>query len=331
MKPFLSDDGKMETNDESNVIIITDVPPILEEIKGLIAQVDLPERQVMIEARLADINTGALREIGTDWTMARANTEKVVAAGVGATSGVDVLGVVRVLNEGFSYNESGGRIALGDQIGLFGETYDLNMIFDALEERNVVEILANPRVTTLNNVPASIKIIEKIPYISSTNLVSGAGSSSTIEFEDAGVEIRVTPIVTPNGYVRMKIDLIQSIFRGRAGSDNLDPPLIDERVANTNVIVPDGNTAVLGGLRQLRNSEQISGYPWLHRAPLIGWLFKNKQNNQSKIELVLMITPSVVERTLGMNQREKDLYDKIETQWNLPDYFMDDVQTEEKR
>jgi type IV pilus assembly protein PilQ len=371
MSPFLSDNGKMEINEESNVIIITDVPPNLVNIKDLITRIDLPERQVMIEARLVDINIGALRNLGTRWTATKVNENAVRSVtsseafidsdgiygpvggvartltredflgggslGSAAVTGAGPLaalaptrlanagGLVPVLLEGIGFSGSQGSLSLGDTIGIFGDTYDVNMTFEALETRGIVEILANPRVTTLNNVPAQISIIEKIPYAEAVQGPSQNSTTIEIEFERAGVDINVRPIITPNGFVRMEISLSQMIFRERVGTDPLAPPRIDERNADTNVIVSSGNTVVLGGLRQIRKLEGTQAVPWLHQIPLLGWLFKSKNYDQEKTELVLMVTPRVIEEGVSLTDHEKELYDKIETQWHLPDKWMDDV------
>lgn len=371
--------GKMEVNEESNTVIVTDVPPQLEIVKNLVEQIDIAERQVVIEARLADVNIGALRELGTKWSATKLNedaithnitrshekssimgpdgstqptlinrvTDDIMLGGsrVGTRETVkDMLhpeipgftaidnpipvtagGLAPVLLEGLDVSKGKGTLSLGDKIGVFGNTYDFNAVFTALENRNIVEILANPRVTTLNNVPAKINIVERIPYVQASGMSSGGTSVPTIAFEDAGVDIQVKPIITPNGYVRMEIILKQMIFRKRVGTGELDPPQIDIRSATTNVIVQDTNTVVLGGLRQQRRLEQSNGVPWLSQIPLFGWLFKDKQYDQSKMELVLMMTPRIVTDELALNDREKYFYDKIDNDWHLPDYFFDDV------
>ncbi len=325
MQPFLSseDHGRLVANQESNSIIITDVPPQIEIIRDLIHKIDIPERQVQIEARLVDINIDALQSFGTEWTLSQANTGGQVGA-----PGYDPLRVANVLYEGLGFDQYGAALALGDQIGIFGGEYNLNAAFNFLENRNIVEILANPRVTTLNNVSANIDIIERIPYRSATQLVAGGSTSEQIEFADAGIKITVRPIITPNGFVRMTVELEQAINRGRVNAaDPLSPPRMDERAAGTNVIVQTGSTVVLGGLRQTNNINGITGVPWLHRVPVLGWLFKNKTNTQSRTELVLMMTPTIIEERPEMSKWETHLHGKLEREWNKPDYFMDDVST----
>ena len=343
MQPFLSseEDGKLVANIESNSIIVTDVPPQIQVIRDLISRIDIPERQVQIEARLIDINIGAARELKSRLSVSKLNEPGDTQDGRIMVEGVDSegipqlglvgipmaepLGVVNNLLEGFSAEKGKGTLAFGEQISLFGNDFALNAAFTALESRNVVEILANPKVTTLNNVPANISIIEKIPYLESVQGPSQGTLTAEVEFEKAGVEIMVRPIVTPNDFVRLQIDLSQKIFRERVGGGELDPPAIDERMAKTNVIVEDGATVVLGGLRQMRRLEGVDGVPWLHRVPLFGWLFKDKIHDQSKTELVLMLTPRIIKAATPLTEREQEFYDKIDKNWDLPDYMMDDV------
>lgn len=341
MKPFLSSDteGRLVPNTESNSVIITDVPPQIEVVRKLIKQIDVPERQVMIEARLVDINIGALKDFQTDISVSKLNDPKDWQTGTPyldennevkyATIPLqDTLGVVDNLLEGASVKGGVGTVALGDTISILGERYNLNAVFTALETRQIVQVLANPKVSTLNNLKAVIDITKKIPY---TNANNDAGGQTTVmvEFQDSGIKIGVTPNITPNGFVRMNIDLSQKLDRGRAATaTSLNPMpahLIDERNATTNVIVSSGATAVLGGLRQLDTSERVDGVPWLHRVPVLGWLFKNKNYDQSKVDLLLMMTPTIVDENQRLTDKEKSYYGKIDTEWKLPDYMMDDV------
>lgn len=314
MVSFLSPEvGKLEPNEESNTLIITDVPPQIEVIRELVEQLDIAERQVVIEARLIDVTVDAARELGTDWTVNDFDNIN------GDTPRQDPL--VDML----SFSSGAGALELGQMVHIFGHDANLSAMFRFLERDRIIEILANPRVTTLNNVQARIDILEQIPY---RNIEQGAERDiGRIEWEQAGVIITVRPIITPNGFVRMEIDLEQRINAGRVGTDpfGLAPPQIDQRKAQTNVIVRDGSTVVLGGLRQLQHQETNNAVPWMHRIPLLGWLFKNKNNNQTKNELVLMVTPIIVENEIALTDREKCYYDEIDKDWNLPDYFFDDV------
>lgn len=357
MKPFLSSEkeGRLVPNKEANTIIVTDVPPQIEVIRKLIEKIDTPQREVMIEARLIDINIGALHDLSTDLSISKlngdyqsgpvdhtltktiTNTDGVISSVIedkftnSSLSAADTLGVVNNILDGISVKGGTGSLALGDTINVLGTKYNLNAVFTALETRNVIQVLANPNVRTLNNLPATIDITQKIPYTEANN-DAGGQTTQKIQFQDAGVKILVTPTVTSTGYVRMGIQLSQKLDRGRAATASSELPLpahiIDERNATTNVIVSSGETAVLGGLRQLNAADRVDGVPWLHRIPLLGWLFKNKSNEQAKTDLLLMMTPTIVTSNKKLTEKEQKYYDLIDKEWNKPDYMMDDVSNE---
>jgi type IV pilus assembly protein PilQ len=322
MKAFLSKEGRIETHEESNIVIITDTPPNVANIKDLIARVDQPERQVMIEARLVDININNARRLGTTWSASKANNN--ISSITTTTSGA-VLSVLNQLLSGVSQASDGtGTVAFGDAVNVLGNQYDLEAAFTALETRNVVETLANPRVSTLNNVPADIHITKNIPYSNTTN--NTGTTTVSYSLQETGVEIKVKPIITPNRFVRMEINLDQTIDRGAVVAATTDNPapmhIVDSRKATTNVIVENGATAVLGGLRQLDTSEITQGTPWLDRIPLFGWLFKTKSANHDRTELVLMITPKIMESAPVLNDRDKVLYNKLDNNWKKAEQFM---------
>ncbi|MBI3735778.1 secretin and TonB N-terminal domain-containing protein, partial [Candidatus Sumerlaeota bacterium] len=322
-KTFLSTHGSMKSNDEAQAIIITDVPPHVERIKALIRQIDRPDRQVVIEARLVDVQLESLRNFTTRWSLSKTNnlrnvtgtrtttntgsasssitrditsvtdpfsglTETTTSGPSGTLSSNSssqvtdsllqalgasdpIAGVASVLAEGFGFNAGNGRtptLQFGSTVGIFGDKFTLDATLTALENRQLVEVLSSPRVTTLNNVTANINIIQRIPYTQGEIVAQQA--VITIRFEEAGEKIAVKPVITPDGHIRLDISLTQDIFRGRVGPGDLDPPLIDERMAKSTVIVKDKNTVVLGGLRGLRTAEIIDAFPWLHRIPVIG-------------------------------------------------------------
>lgn len=330
---FVSDDGSIVANAETNAVIVTDTPPSIAVIKDLIKKIDIPERQVLIEARLVDMIEGAIQNFGASVNIERDDRDELSPLGsfFDPTNPVDGIASnlpAQLGGEGITW-------AFGENVTIFGEGFQLNAELEALERREMVELLSNPKVMTINNIPARIKIVEQIPYTESVTGVSGA-TTLEVEFEEAGIEINVTPIITPNGFIRMNIETVQSIFRGRVGSGELDPPQLDDREANTNVIVPSGNTVALGGLREYRHLDNTRGVPWLHQVPVIGWFFKSKTNDQSKKELYLFVTPRIIESEditpeisdPNLTSTEKAWYDRIDTKWHLPDYFFDDIKTD---
>ncbi len=377
-KSFLTSHGTIKSNDESQALIIIDVPPNVLRIKELIAQLDKPDRQVMIECRLVDLQIGSIRTFATEWGLTKHNRTRTGVAtrttassstttktpgsftpggtdpdtglplpptgspSSSSTSGSSSIteNLVETLSapdslvpigldqlvEGFAMSEGIGALQFGSMIGILGDDFTLDAFLLALEGRDMVEIIAAPRVTTLNNVIATIDIIQQIPFAQG-EIVSQT-AVRTIRFQEAGEKISVKPIITPDGHVRLDINLLQSIFRNRVGPGDLDPPIMDDRKAKSTVIVKDKSTVVLGGLRELRRSEIVDAFPWFWRIPLIGWAFKDKSNDQNRTELVLMVTPNIVEQAL-LNDREKELYDSLDSKWHMPDYFMDDVEMQD--
>jgi type IV pilus assembly protein PilQ len=333
MGPFLTSHGDIQANAETQTVIITDVPPNLLLIQDLIAQIDHPDRQVIIQARLVDILEAWGRTLSSQFGVRKNDdTNRITALpGAGVNNfGFTDFGVPGVSVEGASFTATGGTVAFGTQLSVFGDEYDIDAVLTALESQNIVQVLASPRVTTLNNVPASIKIEEEIPYTQANRADSGS-TSFNVQFEKVGVSIDVKPVITPNSFVRLDISLNQRINRGRvafASEDalgaGLAPLQISTRTADSSVIVEDRNTVVLGGLRQLDSRENNSGTPWLMKIPILGWLFKDRGNDAARSNLVLMVTPEIVDQAL-LSDVEQELYNRLDDDWHMPDYFLDDL------
>jgi len=343
---------EITANEEAQVVIVTAAPPDVQRLRELIKFIDRPDRQVSIEARLVDITETALRGLTKQFTVSKIDSDvtnriaplqTLMAGGEGGPPTIvdtltdisgplfvsDPLFLHDVVTEGVDLTAGIGTLSFGTDVHIFGNDYDINAILTALEQRRFAEILANPKVTTLNNVQANIRIVQRIPFIEAVQGPTQGTTVAEVEFEDAGITIRVKPIVTPDGHVRLDMQLQETIFRGRVGgggaATNLaSPPIIDERTAGTTVIVKDNETIVFGGLRQINKSAAIDGVPWLYRIPVLGGLFRDSVHEQDRFEIVLMVTPHVIDSPI-MTDNEKQLYDAIDVSWHLPDYFFDDV------
>lgn len=332
LRPFLSE-GRIQANKESNSIIVTDVPPKVAEIRQLIAEIDIPEKQVMIEARLIDMSEQAQRSLGIRWSMYKPDTSGV--AGMPTSSSASPLGAVRnaIAGEGMdelagpitegietnltNYTGRGALMTLGADLHVFGNDYNFEAQIDALESRNLVKTLANPKVVTLNNVPATIEIKKNIPYTEAVQGPSGDTTTQEVEFEEAGILLEVLPNITNNGYVRMMLKPEQKIDRGRFQGI----PIIDERALEANVIVKDESTVVLGGLRQIENTNNTDGVPWIHKVPVIGWAFKSKFTSTGKLELVLFVTPHIIKEEPAITPVEVKQYEMIDYNWRSDEYY----------
>ncbi len=307
----------VEPDMDSNSVLLKGTSAGIEAAKQVIAQLDQPQRQVLIEGRMVEMKTDAAKQLGFNYELNRWNNGVATAGSMSP----DYRAVV------------GKETATGDTIAkyvLSGDTYiagyagkNLLAQIDVLESRDIVEILVNPKVVTLNNIEATIDILTSIPYKES-NMVQGAGSQQTWKFKDAGIKITVTPTITSDNFVRMNILTDQKVKTG----EKEGTPIIDTRKANTNVIVKSEETVMLGGLRELDTRDYRSGVPWLMQAPVIGWLFKSKENSQKKNQLFLFVTPTVMQNAV-VTTEQKGFYDRIDLKWELPDYFFDDVKVDE--
>lgn len=316
LRPFLTkvDGAQIQADGETNALIITDTPPNVDTLIALEEKLDVPEKQVMIEMRLVDMGKTFLRKIGVNWTLIQAND---------AISALDKDGFGSLpvpLDDFYS-----GQLNWGKKVSFLGEDFDFDIFAGAYENRGLIKVLANPKVITLNNIPAKIEIIEDIPY---TDSVIGSGGAITVktEFKEAGIKMEVTPNITNNGYIRMKIKPEQKIYRGR------DPyiqeaPLIDKRLAETNVIIRDEETVVLGGLRQDNSNNLNSGTPWFMDIPVLGWFFKKNTIENSQLELVMFVTPHIIKEP-SLTEVEKLEYQQIDTGWNLPEEFFAEKEEE---
>lgn len=338
LRPFISraDGAQIQADNESNALIITDTPPSVDTLLALVEKLDVPEKQVMIEMRLVDISRDVLRQLGSDWSLTQAvgttpiyetesilnpvtgQVESVIQRVVGSEPARSAASLDSFKSLGMLGAPGGGQWKWGKDIGILGDDFDFDLFVEAYESRGLVSVLANPKVITLNNITAKIEMTEDIPY---TTTVIGSGGATTIqvEFKTTGITLEVQPKITNNGYIRMNLKPVQEIYRGR---DPLaqNTPLVDKRSAETNVIVRDEETVVLGGLRQENTSKTTKGTPWFMDIPVIGWLFKSTTEENKQLEMVMFVTPHIIKEP-SLTEMEKLQYEKIDYGWNLPEEF----------
>jgi type IV pilus assembly protein PilQ len=314
LEPFLTEDGQIQACEDSNALIITDTPPNVAILEDLVAKLDIPEKQVMIEARLIDMSEGARRELGINWGLLKYEPER--------PGWTDQEQFTQVTFDPSLLRP--GQLTISKLPHFFGETWALDMTLSAMENRNEIVVLANPKVITLNNVPATIDIVENLPYTEGVLSQGGQFVTEEVKFEETGIKMTVTPNITNNGFVRMMISPEQKILRRYVATRYGSVPQIDSRKSLTNVIVKDEETVVMGGLRKLQRSNDTTGVPWFHRIPLFGWLFKDNTTTADKLELVMFVTPHIIKEPV-LAAEEQYRYDEIDYDWQLPDYFYDDV------
>ena len=259
-----------------------------EQQKKDVAQGKL--RQISIEAKIVEVNTTFARELGIRWGAGyKAGS---FAMGMGSASSGDVQLIPGTPGIGFTGSSTAvnfpGTVAapvLGMVLGTSKMILDAQL--SALETTGDGKIISSPKVTTLDGVKATIKQGEEIPY----KVVDDDGSAST-SFKDAVLKLEVTPTVTPGG--RISIDVKANNDYADWSRGLTEPPIKTSSVEST-VVVKDGDTIVIGGIYYTVESKSKEGVPWLSDIPIIGWLFKTKGIDNTKRELLIFITPRIIE------------------------------------
>lgn len=324
LKEIVEDfDGKVTAESNSNAVIISAPPPTLEDMRDIIAKLDIPDKQVDIEARFYEMTDDATRDLGMSWSIFRADDtgnspDQVSGGGPANSAHSNLFGTIS------SLAARGGVWNYGTVFDMAGKEYNLGAQLRAYETDGKARTLANPRLTTLNNVPADINLVTEEPYEEVTFNETG-GQEGKKETEDVGIKMTVLPNITNNGFVKLNITAEQTILAGYTELRLTGRvPVISRRMSDTNIIVEDEKTAALFGLREQTSFRSTYGIPWLRRIPFFGWLFKENSDTQAKLNLACFITPHIL-KTPNLTDDQIQMYDAIDLNWHLPDYFFDDV------
>lgn len=301
LKKSLSARGEITVEERTNTLILKDVPSNVQDIISLIKILDKQTPQVIIEARIVEANTDFSRELGVQWgfNYAGSNTDKSWQLGVAGTKASSTATTVDVLtkgigpfNSGFAVNlpaavgsGSGGALGIGFS-KLTGDLVNIDLNLSALESAGKGKIISSPKVLALDNKEATIKQGTSIPYEST----SAAGTTTT--WVDAVLELTVTPHITPDNSVIMKIKASKNAPNTTVRSAS-GVPSIDKKEANTEILVKDGETVVIGGIYQVEKTDSEKGVPWLSKIPVLGWLFKKESIVDTKKELLIFLTPKI--------------------------------------
>ena len=293
---LLSDRGIASVDPRTNILIVKDTADKMDEIRKLIDLLDVPIRQVMIEARIVSANKNFSKQIGAKFGIGKSadvNSEKDFGIfGQGLDSA----------REGFGLDGSDGLVDLAtDALNTFppaalGMTlvraadYVLNLEISALENENRGELISNPRVLTSDRVTATISQGQQIPYTT----VSADGTNT--EFIDATLELNVTPQITPNGSVIMELAISNNSPQVSADGTTA----INTEEVTTTVQIKDGETVVLGGVYKHSTNNTGEKVPFLGDLPLIGLLFRQKGDSDGKTELLIFVTPKIVKQSLSV-------------------------------
>jgi type IV pilus assembly protein PilQ len=296
--------GTVEVNERTNMLIIQDLPDNIAEIQSLIVDLDKPEPQVEIEAKILQTNRDTAKALGVQWgfngrvapelgnttNLAFPNRGSAGGRVTGATQGgqaVDPRATpLETTSTAINLGVPGASTALGLSLGAINGAFNLDIQLSALEHEGKLKILSTPRVTTQNNRPAEVTQGFQIPFQTVAN------NTVTVSFRDAALKLLVTPQITAANTVIMRITLENGIPDfSRAVNGN---PSINTQRADTQVQVADGVTTVIGGILQTQEVTSNDSTPGVGRLPLLGWLFRRAESRNDSQELLIFITPRII-------------------------------------
>jgi type IV pilus assembly protein PilQ len=282
-------------DDRTNSLIVRDTINVIERVKKIVELLDTQTPQVLIEAKIVEVREKYSKNLGLD--------------GRGAQLAYDVFGSSGSSPAGaFGFSSAPNPInatALGMTVQGFKKLSSLNFALNLMEEEQKGKIISSPKIVTQHRKPAKITstITKNFPILNPP-VPGSTFQTITIQQIKAPISLDVTPTVTNEGAIGLKVDISKSSL-GVEDPSGLRPPDVDERVISTNVLVENGSTLVLGGLYTTINNESHSGIPFLKDIPIIGWLFRTAYNPvNDKFELLVFLTPRI------LNQEEAGMVDR---------------------
>ena len=303
---LLSTRGQVSVDERTNTLLIQDTALKLAEIRRLIERLDIAVKQVLIETRIVTANDDFSKDLGARFGIFNLNQDLTDGDGKGEVVGGN-LGYLEPIKAGTpdavsledSLNvnlpipadgTSGGQFAFSFIKLPFG--YQLNLELSAAQAESRAEIVSNPRVITANQSTARIEAGTEIPYQSATS--SGA---TDVEFKKAVLSLEVTPQITPDDRINMEV----AVTNDSVGEITVDgTPSIDTNEIESNVLVDNGQTVVLGGIYQETSSESETKVPFFGDIPVAGRMFKRTSVNYDKSELLIFITPKIIDEDLNV-------------------------------
>lgn len=308
--------GSSSVDAASNALIITESLEGMAATENLINQLDQRPRQVLIEAKLVEVNQNSGLNYGIQW-----DAFGIEKGQIGGKRGTNVYGTAAGITDSpfsstldqntinTSLTGGGGIGATGRGTGVnlaadkvFGaltlgrvtNNFILNATITAAASEGKAKVLSDPKIATLNNQPANINVTTQIPYVTS-NVASTGVQTQTVQYATTGIQLTVTPSINADGRILLVINpKVSQPSVTAAGSTQTGAPAIDSRDASTTILVRDGETVVIGGLISDSLQDTIAKIPILGDIPILGWLFKKKSKTRVRNELLIFVTTRVL-------------------------------------
>ncbi|MES3038940.1 MAG: type IV pilus secretin PilQ [Bdellovibrionota bacterium] len=264
----------------SNSIIVTATKDDLDRVSRIVSNFDTPPPQVLIEGKIVEAGEAFIRSVGVNWGL----------DGGSAIIGRSINGPIFASPSVKVGSATNGYMNFNLNVGALDILGDLNASLSLFEVDDKIKILSSPKLVTLAGKKASISSIHQIPQRTVT-LQQNAGSLDTISGVESKISLEVTPLVTADNSINMQISVQRDIPQPPQENGTV---LKDSRTAQTEVLVKNGQTAVLGGIYQTDETDGIRGVPVLKDIPVIGYLFKSKITSRTKNELLIFVTPRII-------------------------------------
>ena len=292
---LLSPRGAVSVDERTNVLVVKDTADVIGNVKRMLDILDIPVKQVVIEARMVTIDDGFDEALGVRWGVTKNDghgngTSGTIEGNDGSGNGTGINTRPEIedrLNVNLPVTNAAGTLAF--QVARLANGTLLDLELSALEKESKAEIIASPRVTTANQKPALIEQGTEIPYVESSS--SGATS---VTFKKAVLSLKVTPQITPDNRVILDLTVTQDTKGETVPTGTGDAVSINAQSITTQVLVNNGETLVLGGIYQQTIKSDVSKVPLLGDIPGLGYLFKKTTSENKKRELLIFVTPRIV-------------------------------------
>ena len=299
---LLSLRGQVTVDQRTNSLLIQDTPGKIREVRKLIAKLDQPVRQVLIETRLVEATDNFARSLGVRFGVKKADVgnpagqrDSAISGNISDSSGIVSAGTLGASSSGLNVNLAssgvGGNLAasIGFTLAKLGSTGDLlNLELSALEQEGNGKVISSPRVITANQKKAKIEQGQERVF---TTSVLGVGSVVT---KKATLKLEVTPQITPDDRVNLDVDITKDNF-----ADSVQG-LLNVKQIQTTILLDNGETVVIGGVYEQDKQTTVAKVPFFGDLPLLGWLFKTKSVQDNKTELLIFLTPRIISENLTL-------------------------------
>lgn len=293
---LLSERGNVSIDARTNTLLIKDTASVIDSVKEMVEVLDIAVRQVVIEARMVTVSDSVGEDLGIQWGVsgnATDSSSSTTLSTSGSIAGIEG-GTTGDVNDRLNVNLPASSVAgsIAFQVARFANGDILDLELSALEQENKAEIIASPRITTLNQQTAYIEQGTEVPYVESSS--SGATS---VSFKKAVLSLEVTPQITPDNKLILDLVITQDSIGDTISTGTGEVVSINTQEIATQVLVDNGETLVLGGIYQQQVTHSTKKVPLLGDIPYLGYFFRSTSQDNSKAELLIFVTPRIVMQT----------------------------------